>query len=977
MKKVLKLLILFTCNQVQSFDMNNPVKLDKVNPIHVQTRSHETVPEPHPEYSTFWYWISNPDGPIRPESNALSKSDLSYVIKPWLSHAISSEPIKIDNVNARYMKIPVKEKFTEPLQEPVKNTDPFMIDTDPFNIDTELSNMNPDLISSGNISDPVISNDTVKFHKDLFRTKREIKTAGQYDGFTQKTLVSSAYIPKKVHIFRKKIPFQDVAKEITSLQYNLKMLNPSQQNVQVTKIKGQTREFLMTNFARTPSQNALKCAEFDGSIATWELLNTERIPISSQIAVKDHFSVSNGVINCEIYGIPRRDTNCIETIKLTARTMGLTFSNKSTPEIFSEITSSYSSAILSIVIDETSVKLIENPSTITLCTTKLKSNAQTADAFTSIIQTKFFSHLSQIYSTILEAFSTTLHNQQHMFSLMQDSRSFSSGARKPLADKCKAAKKLYPTSMPPVAQAVFSPAQAFLDTIMENTLRSTTAFVALKNELNTLCEDQSSEPVVDQIYQALMNMNMNIQGYFTTYKSHLLQTSKITVPIPFPILLSQTTKAADVHQLFYGILKSSLATSDVSFLLTLIENEKTSTLVWLKEILSPDLVLPEQINLIQKKDNPKDLPQKTYKQHNEFQTNSDRNARTDVKIYYSPISASADLPQADDPGVTVKPTVLIPVQAPSTEQPPDAESFDFLPVSEISLNRRKRHWLAEAFSDATGLATQEDVDKLERNEEKLAAMEEKTQVEIKTILTKTNTIIDSLTEQASKMSKLYSDETALKDALRLVMKDEQDTIIRLAHINASMEILSDISLEYSAFGYMLMLVPQMLQEIEESLLALTTQSLMPSILPASNLKHVIPMYTRASILAASVYAEMTPTDAFIITKVPEFHPPFEIYSLKTIPFAKQNQTSLYMKLNLKNKFVAVNSISETFLFNPNHCPTKKGIIICQPSAVEIHKVPTSCEELLVTSPKDNIELCTNATSFTTISVQSHIYLSKT
>src|SRR5450830_480078 len=247
MKKVLKLLILFTCSQVQGFDMNNPVKLDKINPIHVQTRSHETVPEPHPEYSTFWYWISNPDGPIKPESNALSKSDLSYVIKPWLSHAISSEPIKIDNVNARYMKIPVKEKFTEPLQEPVKNTDPFMIDTDPFNIDTELSNMNPDLISSGNISDPVISNETVNFHTDFFRTKREIKSAGQYDGFTQKTLVSSAYIPKKVHIFRKKIPFQDVAKEITSLQYNLKMLNPSQQNAQVTKVKGQTREFLMTN----------------------------------------------------------------------------------------------------------------------------------------------------------------------------------------------------------------------------------------------------------------------------------------------------------------------------------------------------------------------------------------------------------------------------------------------------------------------------------------------------------------------------------------------------------------------------------------------------------------------------------------------------------------------------------------------------------------------------------------------------------
>ncbi|MFN9902502.1 MAG: hypothetical protein ACK55Z_27720, partial [bacterium] len=80
------------------------------------------------------------------------------------------------------------------------------------------------------------------------------------------------------------------------------------------------------------------------------------------------------------------------------------------------------------------------------------------------------------------------------------------------------------------------------------------------------------------------------------------------------------------------------------------------------------------------------------------------------------------------------------------------------------LSRKKRHWLSQAFSDLTGLATQTDLNILNANEEKMRIEEEKTQKELKTIETKTQNIIQIIDEQAIKMAKLYSDEAEVKQA---------------------------------------------------------------------------------------------------------------------------------------------------------------------------------------------------------------------
>ncbi|MFN9954977.1 MAG: hypothetical protein ACK55I_17905, partial [bacterium] len=111
----------------------------------------------------------------------------------------------------------------------------------------------------------------------------------------------------------------------------------------------------------------------------------------------------------------------------------------------------------------------------------------------------------------------------------------------------------------------------------------------------------------------------------------------------------------------------------------------------------------------------------------------------------------------------------------STNIPPTIDFLQLLnqpvnPPHVQTLSRKKRHWLSQAFSDLTGLATQTDLNILNSNEEKMRLEEEKTQKELQTIETKTQNIIQIIDEQAIKMAKLYSDEAEVKQAIKIVLK---------------------------------------------------------------------------------------------------------------------------------------------------------------------------------------------------------------
>ena len=123
------------------------------------------------------------------------------------------------------------------------------------------------------------------------------------------------------------------------------------------------------------------------------------------------------------------------------------------------------------------------------------------------------------------------------------------------------------------------------------------------------------------LYHALLTQNLNIQSHLMSYAHHKHSDNKLIFPTPLPLLFSDKNTASDVAQTYSSILHTHLADEDLQFLFTLIENEKISTLHWLKEFLPPDLYIPDNLHLDSLiPPQPSNNTPKTYEIHDDIPT---------------------------------------------------------------------------------------------------------------------------------------------------------------------------------------------------------------------------------------------------------------------------------------------------------------------------------------------------------------------
>ncbi|MFN9901369.1 MAG: hypothetical protein ACK55Z_21825, partial [bacterium] len=131
----------------------------------------------------------------------------------------------------------------------------------------------------------------------------------------------------------------------------------------------------------------------------------------------------------------------------------------------------------------------------------------------------------------------------------------------------------------------------------------------------------------------------------------------LTITAPLPLLVTAATKTADIDQLFYNIFHSRLTPAELSDIYTRIENEKTKTLLWLRNLLPPNLQYPEILTQSKIVEKPVTQDQfiKTYSSHPELLQPGTANnqARTNIKKQYTPFREE-DIPnnimQNDQPG---------------------------------------------------------------------------------------------------------------------------------------------------------------------------------------------------------------------------------------------------------------------------------------------------------------------------------------
>ncbi|MFN9908058.1 MAG: hypothetical protein ACK56F_18320, partial [bacterium] len=113
------------------------------------------------------------------------------------------------------------------------------------------------------------------------------------------------------------------------------------------------------------------------------------------------------------------------------------------------------------------------------------------------------------------------------------------------------------------------------------------------------------------------------------------QNQTLTFQTPLTLLVTTATKTADIDQLFFNIFQMRLTPAELSYIYTMIENEKTKTLLWLKNLLPPNLQYPEILTTSQiiEKSVTQDQIIKTYSKHPELlQPGATNNqARIDIK----------------------------------------------------------------------------------------------------------------------------------------------------------------------------------------------------------------------------------------------------------------------------------------------------------------------------------------------------------
>jgi hypothetical protein len=300
-------------------------------------------------------------------------------------------------------------------------------------------------------------------------------------------------------------------------------------------------------------------------------------------------------------------------------------------------------------------------------------------------------------------------------------------------------------------------------------------------------------------------------------------------------------------------------------------------------------------------------------------------------------------------------------------------------VDSLSINskshREKRNVLTGVFSYITGLATEEEISRIQNNEIKLAFAEKLMSEQIMSINSQSKQILSSLQQQSSKISELYNDEMKVKDSLKTLLSDTSDSISKINQIMASLEIFSDVSVEFSTVFAILDLLPYLITDLHDALLSIATQSITEKLIPPEDLSLKVPVHRRQSLLTSTIVPAINADSFVLYINVPEYYSAFNLCHIRTIPFNKMSNNS-YNFINLEKPVVAANSLRESFLYDSNICTTQNTVNVCPAELVSIHNTPITCAEAMATGQSKYFYLCIAKATIVRPTTQSYIFMNK-
>ena len=697
--------------------------------------------------------------------------------------------------------------------------------------------------------------------------------------------VGTALIVEKYIQYTQYIPFQEIRLQLSNLKLNILKLSPDSADSIYEFLDGANGEYLLTSWRAYPSQNFLKCKELKGTAASLQNILDKKLVIPRETLTSDTVRVENNQISCTIDSSGLKGISCLRNLKILSDSLGKKFPSASVNDYYNYLLTEYTATILYVVVNNTATFLDPEPNTYITCKINIKDRNGNSALAARIVQEKYQMHLSTLYEKIILAFEQEINILQEIAFEAALVRKLKNSKSVNVAGLCADIQKYKLNSMHLVSGGARDTSlDEFTDRHQHITYPVISAYKVIISYNQVECVQQNLGEARKILHESML-LRQNLIAEF----SGLSAGNKFTEPLEWDMIFEPNTNGKSMIFKFEQLIGRQLSITECTILYISLHNALTRFVKAIYQFQH------------------KDFAQFRYITKNIHQENEWVNALRSHK---------------------------------------KRSSIEKIIDTENGVQRTKRWIFTEFLAATSGLAAQESIGKLTNDTVQLESAEKHNEGEILRIESKTNDIIGKITDQNNKLHSLYEDEAQLSSRLTDIIRDEAAISKNLALLVDSLEILSDVQLEYQIVTTILELVPSLINNCRNMVLDVLKNSILPEVSRKILNKGKVSF---KSLQHVQTGVKITLGNISVIYQIPQFYPEYIIYRFEAIPFYVEGADTCHT-LSEYPRTMAVDEKGTVFDTDSAGCQMREGTHICNPDSVDLRVKKHSCWEMLTGTP---------------------------
>jgi hypothetical protein len=241
----------------------------------------------------------------------------------------------------------------------------------------------------------------------------------------------------------------------------------------------------------------------------------------------------------------------------------------------------------------------------------------------------------------------------------------------------------------------------------------------------------------------------------------------------------------------------------------------------------------------------------------------------------------------------------------------------------------------------TGLAGEEEIEKLKTVEENLRHVELDNAGEIVKLESKSNEIVSRISKQNERIVQLYKDESVLNGKLSDLLSEDASISRQLATLVRSLEVVSDVNVEYAVIASIIELVPVLLGECRTMV-----HSLYDGILPNEIFQEMWRVSKISKETTRHIHSEVWVQHdlTYIVYYVPDYTE-YAVVHMAFLPL-RMGENGACVRIRKDPYIAAIGFDGQFFDYGMNECVTSADSIFCSPDRIAVRVRPKTCVERL-------------------------------